>query len=564
MAKPVPAEARHLFDGKGADGLRVLIVDDDQFLAETLAEILAEESIDVATVRTGAHALDEVRGHPNGIALIDVRLPDIGGIELMRRMREIAPDLDIVIVTGNASVHSAIEALNQGASRYILKPCAPDELLSIVHDLWERQQLRERTRLYLRRLEVQNSLSDALSSALLPEDAARASVEAIRSLAEVQAAVVLMHQEGADAGGDRARLKPLAWAGVEQRTAESLAAMTEVAAYLSHAAVAGGTPGTVGIRAAEASSKGEICPVSLYRLRGRTTDLGVLAVMASCDWAMDEHHEDLLNAIANWVGVALERAMLYRRLEVAYSDLKNAQRRLIQAEKLSAIGRLGAGLAHEVGTPLNIISGRAEYLMELVGDDPRTKQGLNVIVQQIDRISRLIRQLLDFSREYSPVRTRIDLSAVLTAVVPLLEVPLGKAKIDLAARLPEGLPKVMANFNQMQQVFINLLMNSIDAITADPGHLAGKGRGTIAVTAELVPRTHKVHVRVSDNGHGILEENLDKVFDPFFSTKDVGAGTGLGLAVVYGIITEHGGSIEVDSGWNQGTTVSFSLPAETG
>jgi len=277
---------------------------------------------------------------------------------------------------------------------------------------------------------------------------------------------------------------------------------------------------------------------------------------------MDEHHWDLLMAISNWAGLALERAMLYRRLEVAYQEVKNAQRRVVQAEKLSAVGRLAAGLAHEVGTPLNIISGRAEYLLRDAGGVPKLEQGLKVIVQQIERISRLIGQILDFSREYGPVRDVVDLGAVLSAVSPLLETRLGKADTDIEVFLPPRLPKVVANFNQMQQVFINLMMNSIDAVLADPEHLGTKGRGRVTVGAEDVPRAHKVRVTVEDNGQGIREEHLDKVFDPFFSTKPVGSGTGLGLAVVYGIVTEHGGTIEVESRWGLGTAVRFTLPTE--
>ncbi len=539
---------------------RVLIVDDDQFLAETLADILSQEVAEVQTCRTGAEALEAVRAHPYGIALVDVRLPDMGGVELLRRMRAAAPDLDIVIVTGNASVHSAIEAMNQGATRYILKPCAPDELLSIVRDLTERQHLRERNRLYLRRLEVQNRLSEALSSALGPEDVARAAVKATRHLAEVRAVAVLAFSDGH--GVEVTRMRPLAWSGMSAATAEALAAMPEVRRFCeSERVFPEPLPGMVAVQADEdLAQSGTFCPVALFRLKGRSEDLGLLTVVTRCEANADPQNEDLLMAIANWIGVALERAMLYHRLETAYADLKNAQRRLVQAEKSSAIGRLAAGLAHEVGTPLNIISGRAEYLLDMAGDHPEITQGLRVIVQQIDRISALIRQLLDFSREHAAVRSRVNLAEVLQAVLPLLQGPLAKHRIAMEVRVPEDLAPVRANFNQLQQVFINLLMNSIDAIAMRPDRPSSGGRITIDVEGGREAR--EVRVAVEDDGHGIREEHLDKVFDPFFSTKDVGAGTGLGLAVVYGIVTDHGGTIDIASEWGRGTTVTFTLPAD--
>lgn len=535
--------------------LRVLIVDDDQFLAETVADILSDQVEEVKTCRTGAEALEAASTHKYGIALVDVRLPDIGGVELLRRMRQATPDLDIAIVTGNASVHSAIEALNQGATRYILKPCAPDELRSVVSDLAERQHLRERNRLYLRRLEVQNRLSEALSSALGPEDVARAAVKAARDLAEVRAAAVLVFSDKRPMEG--ARLQPLARSGMSRATACALAAMPEVQRFCETRGLSSEPlRGTVSVPGDEAVGPSTFF---VFRLKGRSEDLGLLTLVARSEAAADPQNEDLLVTISNWVGVALERAMLYHRLETAYAELKKAQRRLVQSEKSSAIGRLAAGLAHEVGTPLNIISGRAEYLLDVAGDHPEVSQGLGVIVQQIDRISVLIRQLLDFSREQPAVRTRVALAEVLRAVLPLLQGPLDKHLIRLEVRVAEGLPHVRADFNQLQQVFINLLMNSIDAIAMRPEGSPRGGR--IRIHLSGARESGEVRVCVEDDGHGIREEHLDKVFDPFFSTKEVGAGTGLGLAVVYGIITDHGGTIDIASEWGRGTTVTFTLPA---
>lgn len=532
----------------------ILIADEDQYMAETVAEILSQEADEIDITRSGKETIEVISTKKYSLALIDVRLPDCDGVELMRKIKERAPDTDIVILTKNASVHSAIAALNHGASRYLLKPCAPDELLSVVRDIYKRKVLEENNRLYLRRLEVQNSLSQAILSALRPEEVSKTVVESLRGLTEAEISAVLVKVDGE--GGET--LEPLAFSGMDRETAKALSASKEVEQYLAFGASE--MSGTVMLGGLGLGDKK--CPISLYRLRGRSKDLGVLAVAQSCMEMGDESQEELMRSIANWVGVALERAMLYQQLERAYSDLKNAQKRLIQTEKHAAIGRLSAGLAHEIGTPLNIISGRAEYLLELAKDDPKTSKVLKVIVEQIERISRLIRQLLDFAREYATSRNKVDLSQVINAVISLLEGPLKKNKIDLIVRLPQDLPMVIANFNQMQQVFINLLMNSIDAIASDPGHCREKGRGKIIITAQYIPRIHKVEVAVIDNGCGIKEEDIDKVFEPFFSTKEVGTGTGLGLAVVYGIITEHGGNIEIDSKYLEGTTVRFTLQYE--
>ena len=548
MSGQLPSGGPGILGATGGKRPRCLIVDDDVALASSIAAVLSAET-DVVIATTGEAALSEVRRQPRGVALIEVLLPDIGGVELMRRIHVAAPDVDVAILTGHATLTGAIDALNHGARRYIMKPCDPDELRAIVRDLVERQELEQRSRIYLRRLEIQNSLSEALSAALTPEDVARAAIGAVAALGGVRMAAVLASTNETP--------KALASVGMDEETVAALGTLEEVRQLMSGSAtdtplmtvIPGGlTPGVMAL--------------ALCRLRGRTSVLGVLAAAVSSETARDEHHWELFMAISNWAGLALERAMLYRRLELAYQEVKNHERRIVQAEKLSAVGRLAAGLAHEVGTPLNIIAGRAEYLLRDVRGDARLEQGLQVIVQQIERISRLIRQVLDFSREYGPVRDLVDLSEVVSSIIPLLESRLRRSDTELEVYLQPRLPCVFANFNQMQQVFLNLIMNSIDAIQAESDRRASKGPGRIIIAGEVVPRTRKVRITIEDNGQGIPEENLDKIFDPFFSTKPVGKGTGLGLAVVYGIVTEHGGTIDVESKVGEGTAVHFTLPTE--
>jgi signal transduction histidine kinase len=357
--------------------------------------------------------------------------------------------------------------------------------------------------------------------------------------------------------GEGKRLKPLAWSGISEEMAVTLASNEDVVRYISSQEAEGKTPGMAALKMKKSRQK-TVCPVALFRLRGRTSDLGLLGVIVRCG-SFESHEEDLLFAIANFVGVALERAILYERLEKAYSALKKAQREMVRTEKMSAIGRLASGLAHEIGTPLNIISGRAEYLYELAKDDRDMRQGLKVIVEQIDRISSLLRQLLDFSREHTTEMAPLDLGKVIMETLSLMDSSLRKANVSVFVDKPEALPLVRGNFNQLQQVFINLLMNSVDAINAKFKKEGKKHGGKIAISLSLNNGGDEVKVSVWDNGIGIKDEDIDKVFEPFFTTKGVGAGTGLGLSVVYGIISDHGGKIEVESKWGEETKVSFTL-----
>jgi len=289
--------------------------------------------------------------------------------------------------------------------------------------------------------------------------------------------------------------------------------------------------------------------------------LGAFVLGSKDKTFLDDSEMELLKAMSLQAGISLDRANLFKNIEEALDNLKNTQKGLLLAEKQSAVGRLAAGLAHEIGNPLNIISGRAEFLFSQV-EEENVKSGLKIIIRQIERISRLIRQLMDFAREYNPEKESIILEEVVRSVTSLLEVTLKKKQIDFSLGIPKQIPRIRANFNQMQQVFINLIMNSIDAIDAKKEKTGSRFKGRIDIFAETNNRTNKVKVDVVDNGIGIMEEHINKIFDPFFSTKKDGMGTGLGLAVVYGIITEHGGNIDPHSVYEEGTTISFTMPTD--
>lgn len=413
---------------------------------------------------------------------------------------------------------------------------------------------RHAAQLDQRRREIQGVLSEALVVAVGPEDVARAAVDAVGRMGSPRVAVLVNDTvpEGRSGGSTPERPRVLASAGFDPAALDGLANLDEVRDCLMGPA----GPSPTAVVPQEDLGGGVL---ALFRLRGRTTDLGCLAVGALGAASRDEAYWDLLAIVANWTGVALERALLYRRLEVAFSEARDAQRRLLNAEKQSAIGRLAAGLAHEIGTPLNVISGRAEMLQEELVGNPKATQALQTIVTQIDRITGLVGELLDFAREHTPARGLVSLAPIVSAVVELLERSFQKSRIEVRTDIPRDLPQVRVNRNQMQQVFLNLLINSVDAIVMDPER-AAKGLGHILVHVEAVSRS-MVQVRIEDDGHGIEPAHLDKVFDPFFSTKPVGQGTGLGLAVVYGIVTEHGGTVDIQSRWTRGTTVTFTLPA---
>ncbi|HLY60221.1 MAG TPA: ATP-binding protein [Terriglobia bacterium] len=222
---------------------------------------------------------------------------------------------------------------------------------------------------------------------------------------------------------------------------------------------------------------------------------------------------------------------------------------LAQAEKLSSIGLLAAGVAHEVNTPLAVITSQAQMLMKQIPlEDPRSRT-LDKIIKQSFRASEIVNNLLKFSRVSGSEHSELDLNKLIRETLSLVEPMLKASKISLNAQLDSTLPLVYGNSGKLQQVFMNLIMNARDAMPRG-------GELTLATESE----NSTIHVEVSDNGVGIAADHLDKIFDPFFTTKSTSRGTGLGLAVTYGIIREHAGKIRVESTVGQGTSFRLEFP----
>lgn len=232
------------------------------------------------------------------------------------------------------------------------------------------------------------------------------------------------------------------------------------------------------------------------------------------------------------------------------TEQKALEQQVIHAEKLAAIGQLTAGLAHEMGTPLNIISGRAEYLLsDMSPDDPR-RESLNVIIGQTERMAQLINNLLEFSRPQKVHFVKLEVPDVVEGVLSLLEAQLVKGKIQVDFQKADDLPKIEADYNQLQQVFLNIILNAIQA-------MPNGGRLELKLERES---EESIKAVISDTGVGIPSENVPKIFEPFFTTKDSGQGTGLGLAIVAKILRDHGGAIEVWSEQGKGATFTIKLP----
>jgi two-component system NtrC family sensor kinase len=240
-----------------------------------------------------------------------------------------------------------------------------------------------------------------------------------------------------------------------------------------------------------------------------------------------------------------------------------AVEQLRHADRLTTVGKLASGIAHELGTPLNIVAGRGYMIAAREATGEEIYENARIIIQQTERMTQIIRQLLDFARPRPVEKTQTDLHAIATQTARLLRPMADKAGVQIMVEGPDEPAQAVADPGQMQQVLTNLVVNSL--------HASGNG-GTVRLGCRremLTPPANPggpngpfLRVYVADTGHGMDAETQARMFDPFFTTKDVGTGTGLGLSIAYGIVRDHGGWIDVKSAPGAGTTISIHLPLE--
>lgn len=289
-------------------------------------------------------------------------------------------------------------------------------------------------------------------------------------------------------------------------------------------------------------------------LLGKVGLIGCLTIDSRQLGAYSDEEADLAMSFAQQAAIAVENAQLHQNVKDQLEALQASQNKLVQSEKMAAIGKLVAGVAHELNNPLTAIIGIAQLLQS--GElNEGVKQDLEKLVGEAHRAGKIVRSLLDFSRQQRPERSPVFVEDVLNSTLKILAYELQSHNIECRTRLAGDLPATMADAHQLQQVFVNLINNAYEAM------YEANGGGVLTVSSELVtidqakengdadggPSIPGIRICIEDDGPGIPSDVLPRIFDPFFTTKSPGKGTGLGLSVCHGIVSEHGGQIWVDS-----------------
>jgi len=294
--------------------------------------------------------------------------------------------------------------------------------------------------------------------------------------------------------------------------------------------------------AREAEQEGIRCIIDVPLTIGIQA-LGILRIYFAEVRAFSDDELNFMVAIAEQCSCALSKARIIEEHELKYNQLA------LQTDKLSSLGRLAAGIAHEINNPLAGILLYSSNLAKKTEEGSQIRDGLDIIIHETIRCRKIIQELLDFSREREPQKDPYIINDIVEKSLAILENEFLLNRVDVEKNLAQDLPLIMVDGNQLEQVFVNLLINCVEAL--DNG-------GRIEITSSKNDDDGLVTVEFSDNGPGIPEQQIDKIFDPFYSTKSTG--TGLGLSVSYGIIRKHGGQILVENGSDGGARFKVEIP----
>ena len=519
--------------------LRILVIDDEVNICEILAQYLSDCGHHVDVASNGEEGLSKMRGGAYNLVICDLYMPGMGGIETLERIKELDENIEVILITGHCSIESAVESMKKGAYDYLSKPFNLEELEILINRAVEKRNMHTLVGLY--------EVSRLIFSSLDTEEILKTVVDtSARLLAADDTSIILLDKSGrlhVAASSDHPRSEESnRRMAMCERVAEKIAASRHPVIIN---AAADGSPAACSI----------IQPIVT-----RNAMLGFLNANRNRECAVfTEHDLKKTSILASSIGQAIENANLYSELQrkitqlnEAYSELQSHHDKLIVAEKLSALGKMTAGVAHELNNPLTVMVGFTEHLLGSGDMSDKSREILSKVNDSALRCRRIIKNLLSFARMKGSEKTDVQLVVILKDIREFLSQEMKVNNIDLVMKVPGELPAVHANSDMLRQVILSIINNSTHAITS------AQRPGEISVTASSDSRN--VLLTFKDNGQGISRDNLRRIFDPFFTTKRVGEGAGLGLSACYGIVEDCGGHIRAESTEGQGTTIYVELP----
>jgi PAS domain S-box-containing protein len=416
-------------------------------------------------------------------------------------------------------------------------------------DITERKQAEHEIRRRNRELMVLNSIGQTLSESLELSESLQRTLRQMAELFNLDASSIYLLDEAGR------KLRRVASVGHRTEYARHFPAVTLQAELLQHIksvhatfVPAQGLPLPAVLR--DAQKKEELVSAYIVILWSKDRVVGALVVGSRTPREFSPSDTNLLIAVGSQISSAIDRTLLYDETKQAYENLRRAQEQLLQSEKMAAVGQLISGVAHELNNPLTAILGYSQLLTTNGETGSRGVEYAEKLYKQAQRTHRIVQNLLSFARQHKPERVAVQLNQVLEDTLALRDYDLRVSNIRVHLELAPDLPMTAADPHQMQQVFLNMVNNAVDAI------LEHSNEGDLWVRSGV--SADRLLVEFTDSGPGV--QDASRVFDPFYTTKPVGKGTGLGLSICYGIVSEHGGTIRVRNLATRGACFTIELP----
>ncbi len=513
----------------------ILIVDDEIGVTRLTQRLLERAGYSVITANRPQDGVRYLENHPIHLMLVDIRMPEMDGFQLMSIARSIQPEIAVVIMTGYGTVDTAVESLRKGADGMVLKPFTGADLVqSIEQALRAKNSQRE-----IQRLRFLRPLFD-ITEALISETDPTQLQNLITAIGREQfkCSHLSIYWQGSD--------------GFDCISAHGLPLRHPVNKILEAALVsnepillqAGKQPDTPIETVLSENGLGSVICVPTLNGAGFHA---MIAGRAVRQLPFSTTDFEMLILFSRQSTIALENAQLYTDLQAHVTQIETSQQALMQAEKMAAVGRLTASIAHEINNPLQSVRNCLHIIQNGNLDQNALADYLELVNEELDRLMSAAKRMLDFYRPGVLQRHPADIDTVIIDAVDLIKKQLTRQGIAIHRVSQPNLPQIMAVSNQIQQAIFNIVLNAMEAMPRG---------GQLHIGAQAVDG--HVIIRVDDSGPGIPAAIHENLFEPFVSTKE--DGLGLGLTVSYGIITAHGGTIELIPSVLGGACFQLSLP----
>jgi two-component system NtrC family sensor kinase len=507
---------------------KIVVIDDEEDIREVLSLSLLDAGFKVQTAADGAAGIQQCREFAPQIAITDIRMPGMGGLEVLATLKQNQPEIEVIVATAFGEMDLAIRALQLDASDFITKPISDEALHLALKRAKDRFTSKKQLQDYTFLLEKENAETSQqlVRNIAFQRNLIENSMDGILACNESRVILTFNRSMAKMLGFDQAEV-------LHTATLEQFFAPGEYERFR---------------QALTGDGAGGRDRLLLYETRLLDKSGQAIAVQASAALLFDQGQPDGMVCIFRDL-----RAI--RRLEQEISH----QARILHQDKMISLGRLAASVVHEINNPLSGILNYLRLMQRVLSkgplaDDRREKfqRYLELVENETDRCSQIVSSLLSFSRISPPAFGLVRIDELWHRSILLCRHKMDLGDIRLESDIAPNLPPIEGDFNQLQQCMINLIFNAIDAMPQG---------GTLNLSSGFDKNRGAVYLVVKDTGRGICARDLPHIFEPFFTTKNEGYGVGLGLSTVYGIIQGHKGSITVESESGKGAAFKIELPA---